>query len=152
MTTQWIKLAPEAAAVLRERLNALPDHCHHFVGGSLHVDEFHVVDDDPAQTVYRYFVATSADSTRIESDTELEMAVEVEDASEAPQTAEDGRRRRQLMLYRAYDSYRAEVEAMPCAPEVRAELLNQLTALHRMAVTLNSPGKAVLSPAKLASF
>lgn len=138
----WRTLHGPERHALQARLSAAP--CH-FVGGSLHVDEYHVVLDD---TVYRFFAA-QGDPAAITADTEVEVSWEVEVPE--VQMADVERRARHMEICRAGDRFAQVVGEIGAPAEVLQELVTQIVAMQRVAMVLNSPGKT-LSPSKLNRF
>ena len=141
--TQWRTLnGTEKASVLPRLLEQPYIHA----GGSLHVDEYHAVIDG---VVYRFFVPATAPAVELDADSEIEVSWEVEIPE---QGLEDQQRRsRHFDICRIGDQFADTLMAIDAPLEVRQELKNQIVAMQRLAMVLNTPGRG-LSPSTLNRF
>lgn len=159
MTERWDRVTDADVIVRLAGLEPI------FVDGSLHVDEFHLIDKDG--TTYRYFVPSMGRDHRPTPDTEFEVMVAnhpfdgkpIDDLQSWEKESERFRREiqktdgRHFHICRTGDRFAEVIEAMTIDPKVKAEVINQIIAIQRLAMTLNKgPGERGCSPHKLNRF
>ena len=141
----WRALSGKERADLQEALAA--EH-HDRAGGSLHVDEMHVVIDG---RVYRYFLPVSEPDAKFEADTEVEVCWWTKKTKDFPGELTRVQRQIHFDICRDGDKFAGAIARIDMDPIMRAELVTQVVAMQRVAMVANSPGRA-LSNSKLNRF
>ena len=127
---------------------ALTQGMHQHAGGSLHVDEFHVVLDD---RVYRYFLPCSMPEAVFGPEVEVEVSWDSPVTPDVSGALTQVQRSIHFDICREGDKFSDAIQRIEMDPAVKAELVNQIVAMQRLAMVLNTPGRA-LSPSKLNRF